>query len=376
MKAAFCAIAACAAVVFVWALPARADPIELKGGHKLVGDVLKADDQAVVVDLGFTVLRVPRGEIVRMVGADGEPAAKVVPAALVTAAAAAKPATAPATQPGEVSLADRGDSGPGKGEVILAGPAATAPAPAERMSPQWQLYRTADLKDSTIEQCALRCGEAVVMISSPGGLGSGFIITPDGYCITNYHVIAQETKIKATVFRKTETGYEQKHYRDVRIIALNPFADLALLKIDSPGETFKYVYLGRMEDVRTGQEVFAIGNPLGLTRTVSQGIVSTTNRNFEGDLYIQTTTSINPGNSGGPLFNLRGEVVGVTSMGYLFLSGLNFAIPVDTVQRFIINRDAFAYDEDNPNSGYRYHQPAGRVNHNPPSTGKLPLEEK
>ena len=348
-----------AALAMSFAAPALADTIELKGGHKLVGDVLKSDDQAVVVDLGFTVLRVPRGEIIRLAGPDGAPA-NIVPAVMV----AERPSTGPASRPADG--AQRGDGGP----------ATTAPAPEERKSPQWQLYRTAELKDGTIEQCAQRYGEAVVMISSPGGLGSGFIITPDGYCITNYHVIAQETKIKATVFRKTETGFEQKHYRDVRIIALNPFADLALLKIDSPSETFKYAYLGRMEDMKTGQEVFAIGNPLGLTRTVSSGIVSTTNRNFEGDLYIQTTTDINPGNSGGPLFNLRGEVIGVTSMGYLFLSGLNFAIPVDAVQRFIINRDAFAYDEDNPNSGYRYQQPAGRINRESPPAGKLPLDEK
>ena len=281
--------------------------------------------------------------------------ATVTPAAMVKTA---KPASAPASRPaGEAEESDQRTGG--KDILVPAGPAATAPAPAERKSPQWQLYRTAELKDGTIEDCALRYGEAVVMISSPGGLGSGFVITPDGYCITNYHVIAQETKIKATVFRKTETGFEQKHYRDVRIIAMNPFADLALLKIDSPNETFKYAYLGRMDELKAGQEVFAIGNPLGLTRTVSSGIVSTTNRNFEGHLYIQTTTDINPGNSGGPLFNLRGEVIGVTSMGYMFLSGLNFAIPVDAVERFIVNRDAFAYDEDNPNSGYRYQQPAG-----------------
>jgi serine protease Do len=338
------------ALVAAVALPVRGETVELKGGHKIVGEILKSTDQAVVVDLGFTVLRVPHNEIVRIEGA-----------------AAAATASAPARE----LPAKEADLARIAGPVLEpAGPAATAPA--ERKSPQWQLYRTAELTEGTIEGCAECYAEAVVMISSPGGLGSGFIISPDGYCITNYHVIAQETKIKATVFRKTETGFEQKHYRDVRIIALNPFVDLALLKIDSPSESFKYAYLGRMDELKTGQEVFAIGNPLGLTRTVSSGIVSTTNRNYDGDLYIQTTTDVNPGNSGGPLFNLRGEVIGVTSMGYLFLSGLNFAIPVDVVQRFIINRDAFAYDEDNPNSGYRYHQPAARVSRAGPPKGRLP----
>jgi serine protease Do len=134
--------------------------------------------------------------------------------------------------------------------------------------------------------------------------------------------------------------------------------------------------MGDMADLVSGQECFAIGNPLGLTRTVSQGIVSTTNRDVDGQLYIQTTASVNPGNSGGPLFNLKGEVIGVTSMGYLFLGGLNFAIPADEVRHFIDNRDAFAYDEDNPNSGFRYLQPAGRTDRQPPPASALPsLEE-
>ena len=162
------------------------------------------------------------------------------------------------------------------------------------------------------------------------------------------------------MFHKTETGFEQKHYKKVKIVAINGFLDLALLKIEEENEPFTHVYLGGIDQITAGQQVFAIGNPLGLTRTVSQGIVSTKNRNFQGRLYVQTTTDINPGNSGGPLFDLKGQVVGVTSMGYLFLGGLNFAIPVDVVKRFIDNRDAFAYDEDNPNAGFRYLQPSGR----------------
>ncbi len=366
-------LSACVAAFLLSPCLAAADTVELKGGHKIIGEVLKSDEHAVIVDLGFTVVRAPRSEVIRVVGEDG----KVAKAAL-TAMPSSLPASGPAvaipavaTMPAAVEKSVDVET---KAQVLPAGPAVTAPA--ERNSPQWQLYHTADLKETTIQAAAERYGEAVIMVSSPDGLGSGFIISPDGYCITNYHVVAQETRLKATVFRRTETGYEQKHYRDVRIIALNPFVDLALLRIESPGEKFKYVYLGSMEDLKTGQEVFAIGNPLGLTRTVSSGIVSTTNRNFEGDLYIQTTTDINPGNSGGPLFNLRGEVVGVTSMGYIFLSGLNFAIPADVVERFIINRDAYAYDEDNPNSGHRYHQPTARINRRQPPAGKLPVVEQ
>jgi len=105
---------------------------------------------------------------------------------------------------------------------------------------------------------------------------------------------------------------------------------------------------------------------------VSQGIVSTTNRDFEGRLYVQTTTDINPGNSGGPLFNLAGEVIGVTSMGYLYYGGLNFAIPVDVVKGFVAHWDSFAYRQDNPNAGFRYLQPGGRTNRAEPPTARLP----
>ncbi len=305
----------------------RGERVLLKAGHEITGEILKADKNVVVVDVGCTVIRLARSDVVRIVKGG--------------------PATGPAA----------------------------ATAPAERASAKWRLYRTGRLERTTIEKNTERFGGAVIMVTSPAGQGSGFIITPDGYCVTNYHVIANETRIKVTVFKKTDRGFEQTHYKKVKIIALNPFVDLALLKIQAEKESFKFAYLGKMAAIEAGQQVFAIGNPLGLTRTVSQGIVSAKNRNFQGRLYIQTTADINPGNSGGPLFNLKGEVVGVTSMGYLYLGGLNFAIPVDVVKRFIENRDAFAYDEDNPNAGYRYLQPARRQNKKRPPAGKLPAAE-
>ena len=317
------------AVSFFVVSAATADTVILKGGHQVSGQVLKSDKDVVIVDLGVTVLRLPRSKVVRIEKSeDKTPKEK--------------------SEPKEESPSE------------------------QKESASWQMFRTAVLQPTTIEDNTQRFSEAVVMVTNPNGLGSGFMITPDGYCITNYHVIAQETRIKVTVFRRTKTGYEQKNYKKVKIIALNPFVDLALIQIDAEGETFKYAYLGRTDDLQAGQEVFAIGNPLGLTRTVSQGIVSIKNRNFQGRLYVQTTADVNPGNSGGPLFNLKGQVIGVTSMGYLYLGGLNFAIPVDVVKRFIINRDAFAYDEDNPNSGYRYLQPAGRLNKGTTDPGRLP----
>lgn len=310
-----------------------AETITLKDGHEIKGEVLKSNNEFIVLDLGFDVIRVPQKDVLEIVEADE------------------------GVEPNEVS-----------------GPVLTEDKPAGE-----QLYRTAILEKTTIEKDAERFGEAVVMVSSPGGQGSGFLINEQGYLITNYHVIAQETLIQVTVFQKSEAGFEPRKYKKVRIIALNPFVDLALLKIESEGDNepppFKYVYMGDMNEVEVGQSVFAIGNPLGLTRTVSQGIVSTKNRNFEGRLYIQTTTDINPGNSGGPLFNLKGEVIGVTSMGYIYLGGLNFAIPCDVVTRFIDNWDAFAYSEDNPNAGFRYLQPGPRKNHDKPLDITLPSLE-
>ena len=299
-------------VVFVlFASVNHAETIRLKSGQELSANIIKSDKDIVWCDLGFDILRLPRSEIAEIIEQVSE-------------------------QEGRPSSAEE------------------TPLPqhdADRM------HYSANLPKTSIEQNTKRFSEAVVLVSCPASLGSGFVINERGHIVTNYHVIANETHIKITVFRETPTGFEQKQYKQVKIVAFNPFDDLALLKIEGASESFKHVYLGAPDRIETGESVFAIGNPLGLTRTVSQGIVSAVNRNYSGRLYVQTTTDINPGNSGGPLFNLKGEVIGVTSMGYLYLGGLNFAIPVDTVKRFVDNWDAYAFNEDNPNSGYRYLQP-------------------
>ncbi len=110
-----------------------------------------------------------------------------------------------------------------------------------------------------------------------------------------------------------------------------------------------------------GERVFAIGSPLGLERTVTEGILSTKTRQMAGELYLQTTAQINPGNSGGPLFNMSGEVVGMTNMKITFGEGLGFAIPVEAVRFFLDHRDAFAYSNDNPGNAYRYLEPPSRT---------------
>jgi serine protease Do len=291
--------------------------IVLEEGQTIEGPILLETPQRVVVDLGFSVLSIPRSAVQEI-------------------------------QRPEV--ADEVDPAAAAGEQITS-----------------DLYSVADLPERPVKQHTERWGEGVVMVKSPGGLGSGFIIDDTGYVITNFHVIENETQITVSIFVKEGGAFRRHKIEDVRIVAVNPFVDLALLKFEPPeGMRLRKLYLADGRDVNEGDSVFAIGNPLGLERTVSEGIVSEKNRAEQGLTYIQTTTQLNPGNSGGPLFNSRGEVIGVTNMGYMFAEGLNFAIPVRYVIDFLRNRDAYAYDQDNPNSGYQYLEAPRRQDPGPP----------
>jgi len=218
-------------------------------------------------------------------------------------------------------------------------------------------HQNTELKKESIKNLVLKLGESVVVVNTPSGMGTGFVINDEGYLITNYHVIEKEKNIKITMFIKSGKSIETIVYKKIKIVSINPFLDLALLKInDNPKKKFKFLNLGNMDN-NVGDTVFAIGNPLGLERSVTQGIISSSNRNYNGILYIQTTTPINPGNSGGPLFNLKGEVIGVTNMGYVFSDGLGFAIPVDYLKHFLKNREAFYYNKYNYNTGFKYLKP-------------------
>lgn len=225
------------------------------------------------------------------------------------------------------------------------------------------LFHTAlNLPELSPREQAKRIGSAVIKVSTPRGLGSGVIINKDGYAITNAHVIQGETNLRATVWFPQEDGtLKRMVIEDVEIIAVNNHIDLGLLKIEHPdGGEFTFAPIEKIEGIELGQEVFAIGNPLGLERSLSQGVISTSQRSFNGLTYIQTDAAINPGNSGGPLFNTKGEVIGITNMGIPGGEALGFAIPARYVKDFIRNREAFAFDKDNPNSGHHYHKPPPR----------------
>ncbi|MEK6259548.1 MAG: trypsin-like peptidase domain-containing protein [Planctomycetota bacterium] len=286
---------------------ALADVFELKTGNKIEGDVLKQQGDVLFVDIGIEVVKIPLSQI-------------------KTRAASKESANVPL----EVQ--------------------------------KHKLYRTAELPRRSVKDLTEKFGEGVVLIQTPGGLGSGFIVNENGFCVTNCHVIEKETRISATIFHRGAQGeFNRRRVDDVRIVALNPFFDLALLQIPAQKDlAFKPVFLAAEEDLQEGDEVFAIGNPLGLERSVSQGIIGTKNRNFKGQVYIQTTAEINPGNSGGPLFNSRGEVIGVTNMKLMFAEGLGFAIPSPYLKLFLDNHEAFAFDRNNPNSGFRYLDPPRR----------------
>ena len=216
-------------------------------------------------------------------------------------------------------------------------------------------------KESPLNVLVDELGEAVVLIRTPIGLGSGFLIHPDGYIVTNDHVVAGERQISVTQFKGSQTELVKRNYDNVKIVATGGNLDLALLKIEGQEEGFKFpfVTLGDSPDLKQGQRVFAIGSPLGLERSVSEGIVSLRNRIISDRLHIQTTAEISPGNSGGPLFNYKGEVVGVNNMKVVSqgAEGLGFSIPVDSLKTFLINRDAYAFDPRNPNAGFRYTTP-------------------
>jgi serine protease Do len=287
--------------------------IQLKGGSTLEGNLLAEKRDQLVLDVGYTVLLIPRSEI---------------------------------AQVQKEQLEQNTQDTPAENDV-------------EQTTHGSGLYfeSNQELEDQSVVALTKQLGPAVVQVRTPSGLGSGFIIHPEGYLITNYHVIEGETEITIEVYQEEKGALKRAAFERTRTVALDKFADLALLRLETENKEttqFPFVRLGHINDIKVGQPAFAIGSPLGLERTVTEGIVSTKTREFEGRLFLQTTTQINPGNSGGPLFNRRGEVIGVTNMKLNYSEGLGFAIPVDRLKYFLNNREAYAYNHQNPSSPFRY----------------------
>jgi S1-C subfamily serine protease len=169
--------------------------------------------------------------------------------------------------------------------------------------------------------------------------GSGFVIDDEGHVLTNNHVIEGASKVTVKL------GDSEKTY-DAEVVGTDPGTDIALLKVDAPADEFHPLRLGRSSDLEVGDPVVAIGNPFGLDRTVTSGIVSALQRNIQApngfsiSHVIQTDAAINPGNSGGPLIDAEGAVIGInaqiaTGGGGNGNVGIGFAIPIDTVREEI-----------------------------------------
>ncbi len=279
--------------------------VTLVGGAKLTGPLLRENDEGVVLDLGHEVINLPAKRVL---------------------------------------------------DIRRENTAATK----DKTEQNRGIFSTGRLEALDVPELVKRFGDAVVLVRNAGGLGSGFIISREGHVVTNYHVVENHTRVQVTLFRKTASGYEKHELRKVKIIALQPLRDIALLQLDL--EEFKGtlpapVVINDRDDLRVGDLVFAIGNPLGLERSVTQGIVSSTSRTIGHLRLIQTDASINPGNSGGPIFNVRGEVVAIASAGAQMFDGLAFGIPANELIDFLVHRESYLYDSSQPQNGVTYLPP-------------------
>jgi S1-C subfamily serine protease len=164
------------------------------------------------------------------------------------------------------------------------------------------------------------------------GTGSGFVIDGEGHIVTNYHVIENAESVEVTLVDGSVLP--------ARVIGTDPQSDLALIQVDGLAGKLQPIGLGHSADLQVGQRAIAIGNPFGLDRTLTTGVISSLGRPLEIDdrvLYdvIQTDAAINPGNSGGPLLDSSGQVIGVNTAIQSEAENIGFAVPVDTVRRVV-----------------------------------------
>lgn len=192
------------------------------------------------------------------------------------------------------------------------------------------LTQTPTSEKLTAEQISEKCASAVFYVDiyalngEAAGSGSGFFISSDGLAVTNYHVAANSSKLYVTTSDGTV-------YKDVKIIDADINNDLALLKVN--GGTFPYLEMGDSSTIKQGQTVYAIGSPIGLQNTLSQGLISNTKRVLDGLEYFQISAQIYHGSSGGALINDNGQVIGVTTAGFSDAGAdLNLAVPINKVK--------------------------------------------
>ncbi|HEX8202431.1 MAG TPA: trypsin-like peptidase domain-containing protein, partial [Isosphaeraceae bacterium] len=168
------------------------------------------------------------------------------------------------------------------------------------------------------------------------GTGSGFVLDRQGHILTNFHVVEGAETLRVTLFDGST--------EDAEVVGLDPSNDVAVLRVQVPAESLTPVPLGDSAHLLVGQKVLALGNPFGLERTLTTGIISSLDRSLKAKNgrtikgIIQTDAAINPGNSGGPLLNSRGEVIGMNTAIYSQVgqsAGIGFAVPINSIRRIL-----------------------------------------
>ncbi len=224
--------------------------------------------------------------------------------------------------------------------------------------------------EKTVSQIFTEQGKAVIVVSnlSPGkvlqGFGTGFLVRPNGVFVTNFHVVERATAVSIKLPDKRE-------FPVTGIVAINPDFDLAILKVEA--NNLPVVTLGDSDTVKVGERIIAIGSPMGLENTLSDGLISAIREGENpGEKVFQITAPISPGSSGGALFNMKGEVIGVTFAQLTEGQNLNFAIPINYAKQLIRDRHIEPFspnalvpkEEDCPVIGNQrssiYHLPGGQ----------------
>ena len=208
------------------------------------------------------------------------------------------------------------------------------------------LMAVIDTEEALITNLYQRVGPSVVHIttrvitqsfffgpSASEGTGSGFIWDDNGHIVTNFHVIENANSI--------EVKLSDDEVVPAQVVGIDPPNDLAVIKVDVPPDSLQPLEVGESENLQVGQRAIAIGNPFGLDRTLTTGVVSALGRPLQTDQdnyifnVIQTDAAINPGNSGGPLLDSRGRVIGVNTAVRQDAQGIGFAVPIDTVKQVV-----------------------------------------
>ena len=303
--------------VFIgWPALAAADIIRLKGGGELKGTVIKQTDREVVVQLEFGTMTFQPGEVEVVKESSAPPAPDAIPAEPVS------PAAPPEKTPVRAPTVE---------EPLVEGKGTSLPD-------------------------AIRAVAFVTVVTTDGQelSGTGTIINPNGVMLTNYHVVGNAKKITVVLPEERTSRYKEPRQYDASVVKSNAYYDLAI--IDTAARTPQFLSFAADTAVRVGNEVKAIGNPRGLSVTVSKGIISSVRRNldlhmayipipgdyvnereFEEITWIQTDAAINPGNSGGPLLNDKNEIIGINTWivsGTGGSEGLGFALHVKHVRKF------------------------------------------